>query len=56
MNTDGEVMEAHAELFDIELTSYTKTIACCYLVIVGQMLIDLADIVFLREGIDNTFL
>ena len=46
-------MEAHAELFDIELAGHPITISCGYLIIESQMLIDLSDIVFLREGVDD---
>ena len=40
----GEMVEAHAELVDVELASDTETVSECYLVVIGQMLVNLSDI------------
>ena len=53
MNLDGEMVETTTELLDVELASHTITIARSYLIIVGQVLVYLSDIVLVREGVNN---
>ena len=54
MNADGEVVELMTEIVDIKLTRYPITITCSNLVIIGKMVVNLADIVFFREGVADT--
>ena len=51
MDADGEVAEALAELLDIEFMADAVAVAKGYLVIIGQMLVDLPDIVAGRKGV-----
>ena len=50
------MVETTTELLDVELASHTITIARSYLIIVGQVLVYLSDIVLVREGIYNALL
>ena len=48
---DGEMMETLAELVDVEFTGHSIAVTCCQLVVIGQMFIDLADVIAGWEGI-----
>ncbi len=49
-------MKGVAELIDIELKGVSIARANTYLVVEGQMLIDLTDIIFVGKGVGNSFL
>ena len=51
MDADGEVAEALAEFLDIEFMADAVAVAKGYLIIIGQMLVDLPDIVAGRKGV-----
>jgi hypothetical protein len=55
MHTDGEVVELPAEVIDIELSRDPITVARRYLVIIGEVIVYLADILFLGEGVADAF-
>ena len=51
MYADGEVVETLAEDVDVELARDAEAVACSYLVEVGEVLVDLPNLVFGREGV-----
>lgn len=55
MHTDGEVVELPAEVIDIELSRDSITVTRRYLVIIGEVIVYLADILFLGEGVADAF-
>jgi hypothetical protein len=55
MHTDVEVVELPAEVIDIELSRDPITVARRYLVIIGEVIVYLADILFLGEGVADAF-
>ena len=55
MDADREVAEALAELLDIEFMADAVAVAKGYLIVIGQMLVDLSDIVAGRKGVVDAF-
>ena len=51
MYAHGEVVETLAEDVDVELARDAEAVACSYLVEVGEVLVDLPNLVFGREGV-----
>ena len=54
MDAHREVVEALAENVDVELAGDAEAVARSYLEEVGQMFIDLTNLVFRREGVVDT--
>ena len=53
---DGKMVEGVTELVDVELEGVVVAGTDANLIEKGQMFVDLTDIVFLREGVNNAFL
>ena len=55
MDAEGEVVETLTKLLDIELMADAIAVAGSYLVVVGQVFVDLFDILAWRKRIVNAF-